>query len=520
MAANSGESGALLVEGRSSPAPPISFPMASLSPSGLPKTPLQQAARDGREDIVRAHLSRLPKYKKEKVLNAKDADGFTALHYAAKFNRFKILQLLVLSGANPEVITTDERLTPLHFAARYVPRIQDRDVEDRERSNEEAEVTTASTSRRAVQLLITYCRVEPNIGDNYGVTPLHVACSRCNLAALEVLINVPGIKLDIPDNNQDTPLHEACLSGDPEIVGKLLTKMKAEGISLYLQNDEKQTPLHIACKEGYPDVVKLILQHGFEERRALVSAVDNEYNTPLHLACEGGSKVVVHLLLLNNADIVAVKSEEITALHITARLGFTDIAKILVEATQDIVEASDASQQTALHRAAQYNQCEMIDFLLDKGADLTALDEDSYTPLLTAAAHGQADALKKLLDRGAPVDDLDKDGKSVVFVAAEEDHTEVLQVLLSNPIGLKLCRTVNSIHNTPLHIAAQMGNLESGRMLLRASVRIDARNELSKTPMHLAAENGHVSLVLLPPPSLLTFAISLKVHFFCAMHTG
>ena len=63
-----------------------------------------------------------------------------------------------------------------------------------------------------------------------------------------------------------------------------------------------------------------------------------------------------------------------------------------------------------------------------RGADITALDEDSYTPLLTAAAHGQAGALKKLLDRGAPVDDLDKDGKSVVFVAAEEDHTDVLQV--------------------------------------------------------------------------------------------
>ena len=49
---------------------------------------------------MQAHLCRLPKYKKEKVLNAKDADGFTALHYAAKFNRFKILKLLVHSGAS------------------------------------------------------------------------------------------------------------------------------------------------------------------------------------------------------------------------------------------------------------------------------------------------------------------------------------------------------------------------------------------------------------------------------------
>ena len=61
-----------------------------------------QAARDGREDIVRQHLKRLPKYRKEKVLNAKDSEGYTALHYAAKFNRFKILQLLITSGASEE----------------------------------------------------------------------------------------------------------------------------------------------------------------------------------------------------------------------------------------------------------------------------------------------------------------------------------------------------------------------------------------------------------------------------------
>ena len=58
-----------------------------------------QAARDGREDVVRQHLARLPKGRKGKVLNGKDSEGYTAVHYAAKFNRFKILQLLVTSGA-------------------------------------------------------------------------------------------------------------------------------------------------------------------------------------------------------------------------------------------------------------------------------------------------------------------------------------------------------------------------------------------------------------------------------------
>lgn len=44
-------------------------------------------------------LSRLFEYEKEKVLNTMDADGYTALHYAAKFNRFNILRRLVNAGS-------------------------------------------------------------------------------------------------------------------------------------------------------------------------------------------------------------------------------------------------------------------------------------------------------------------------------------------------------------------------------------------------------------------------------------
>lgn len=59
-----------------------------------------QATRDNREDIVRYWLSKLPKYNKEKTLDRRDQKGYTAIHYAAKFNRFKIMTLLVTEGAS------------------------------------------------------------------------------------------------------------------------------------------------------------------------------------------------------------------------------------------------------------------------------------------------------------------------------------------------------------------------------------------------------------------------------------
>lgn len=269
--------------------------------------------------------------------------------------------------SDAEAKTTAEQLTALHFAARYLPRYQDRTAGAQEHTNGcEGEVTGGLTSRRAVQLLIQYCRVQVNVRDIYGITPLHMACSRGNLAALEVLVQTPNIDLTITDNNDDSPLHEACLAGDPEVVEILLKAMKAQDLSLFLVNDELQTPLHIACKQGSVDIVKLILRYGFEERRNLVTACDNKYNVPLHLACEGGNVEVVQMLLLNGADIEALKEDDVTPLHITACLGFVEIAKILVNATNEIMEASDGFQQTPLHRAAHYNQCDMINFLLDQ----------------------------------------------------------------------------------------------------------------------------------------------------------
>lgn len=51
--------------------------------------------------MVRAWLERLPRRfgSNIEVLNQRDEEGYTALHYAARFNRLNIIQMLVVSGA-------------------------------------------------------------------------------------------------------------------------------------------------------------------------------------------------------------------------------------------------------------------------------------------------------------------------------------------------------------------------------------------------------------------------------------
>ncbi len=53
----------------------------------------------------------------------------------------------------------EAKLTPLHFAARYLPRYQDDDAQQQD-SQEEVEVTTLSSSKQAMKFLVTFCRVD------------------------------------------------------------------------------------------------------------------------------------------------------------------------------------------------------------------------------------------------------------------------------------------------------------------------------------------------------------------------
>lgn len=57
--------------------------------------------------------------KRKKVVNELDNNKISVLHYAARYDHFDIVKLLVESGADLNA-TEDDGLTPLHFCARYL----------------------------------------------------------------------------------------------------------------------------------------------------------------------------------------------------------------------------------------------------------------------------------------------------------------------------------------------------------------------------------------------------------------
>ena len=107
-------------------------------------------------------------------------------------------------------------------------------------------------------------------------------------------------------------------------------------------------------------------------------------------------------------------------------------------------------------------------YLLDKGADVGASTHDGATALHRAAESGDVDMLKLLLDRGADVNAQRKSGRTPLASAVVFGHGAAVRYLLSK--GAKA-----NMGDVGLSRAVFQGNVEIVKALLEAGVEVKNR---------------------------------------------
>ena len=177
------------------------------------------------------------------------------------------------------------------------------------------------------------------------------------------------------EDNDVTALAEATLYNRATVVQQLLEN----GADPELSNVFGLSPLHIAAQSGHAEVVRLLLYHG-----ARVNARDVGDNTPLHLASRGPSSP--------NCDT-------------------TDWSCRWMLATR-----GDGHLQ-------------VVASLVVAGADVNARDEHARTPLMAAAENGNAEIVQVLLNHGADPSLQSKRGESAMSLAQALWHTAVVELL-------------------------------------------------------------------------------------------
>ena len=142
---------------------------------------------------------------------------------------------------------------------------------------------------------------------------------------------------------------------------------------------------------------------------------------------------------------------------------------------------------TILHRCARNNRVDMVQFLLETGAE-QRLDIHGNYPLHYACISGNMEIVQILLNSSTKVDieTPNFEGERPVHLAAGCGNLEVVELLLR--LGAK--GTGGYRGNTVLHSAAEKCRIEVVEKLLRLGYGVNVENDHGETPLHLAARHN------------------------------
>ena len=143
----------------------------------------------------------------------------------------------------------------------------------------------------------------------------------------------------------------------------------------------------------------------------------NDGDTPLIMATYNNIEIV-KLLLNAGADINKQNNAGNTALILAASNNRIEIVKLLLNAGADI-DKQNNSGYTALIYAS--NNVEIIKLLLDAGADIDKQNKYGYTALTLAALYNYHEIVELLLDYGADEFILDNNDKSFYYLLNTEN---------------------------------------------------------------------------------------------------
>ena len=227
--------------------------------------------------------------------------------------------------------------------------------------------------------------------NEYGTTPLHEAAEKGNMEIVKLILDC-GAEVDAKDKYLHTPLFKAVWFRHLEVVALLLKN----GADIQIRDQNEHSLLHWVAFNGDQSMANLLVQYGIE-----IEVGNKEGKTPVDYAIRRGHHEVIEFLeieyqkrrkmrirtsLKSNTLGDAIDNQDLE--EVKAHLKLTETEKV---------------DSLLLHRAAAVGNRDIIQLLLDNGAEVNTMSKYGITALHIAAQHGRKEVVRILLDHGAKV---------------------------------------------------------------------------------------------------------------------
>jgi len=443
-------------------------------------------------------------------VNAAQADGMTALHWAAHLDDLGTVKKLIAAGA---VADSKNRygVTPLSLAC----------------TNGNADIVS----------LLLEAGANPNTPLRGGETPLMTAARTGKPGPVQRLIG-RGADVNAREFSGQTALMWAAAEGHTEVVELLIQS----GADDRMRLKSGFTPFFFAVREGRLDTVRALLNAGVDVNDAMechtqFARSPRNGTTPLIMAVENGHFELAVALLEAGADPNDQRCG-FTALHVltwvrkpnrgdgedgdpaptgSGEMTSLEFVRKLVQHGADVNARLENGPQrngrinlkgaTPFLLAASTADGPYLRLLLELGADPRLSNVDHCTPLLAAAGVGTLapteeagtepeaiDAVHLTLEQGNDVNAVDDNGETAMHGAAYKSLPKVVQMLADRGAKAEVWNRKNKKGWTPLEIAQgyRPGNFKPSRETMAAIEKVmrDQGVPVPVSPMPEGANAG------------------------------
>lgn len=277
--------------------------------------------------------------------------------------------------------------------------------------------------------------------DHASGTPLNRAIDEGRTDVVRLLLD-RGANPRVLDIYNRTIVHSAGVNGQDEVLRILFEK--ARGVDINAQGTNGRTALHDAAYFDYRSTIQILFDNG-----ARTDVHDNANRSPLGVAKDNNKLEALELLSrlrrqeqnhdestgrLRHAD-TSIKSNEMGFLT-AVQLGMKEavqsfIARSKVDDETDL-NMVDLDRHSGLHIAVREDHLEILEMLIEAGADVNTQDRLERTPLHWCQMYYNYPAAESLLEANARVDLKDHFGDTLLELSLAKRRWRMTVLLLGH----------------------------------------------------------------------------------------